>query len=1210
MGDRDKGGYLNVNADNGFVQNRWNSVVCVIALNNGSTESTQTTYINGKAFGPFKHNLFSSEKTDVRLNADGSGVVYFDDVKVQFTTEEPDIAEITAMPSINDIEGKTSKTDAGFEILTNVAVSELSAENASIKVYDSQTFDYILEEASQLYQGNVIVLTDNSNKMSYYTVIEKIKDKAGITVFANTVTANAYLDKGMLILALYDNDGVLKQVKISEEKGEAQISLKGEFETAKAFVFDQSLTPLCEVAVYKKGVTVACWGDSLTYGQGSSNVSEKSYPAVLKQLTGYNIYNTAVGGETAMTIAAKQGGVNILLDEEVVIPADDSEVEIKFSAYNDDGTYAGVVTPRATNIGNWNPCEINGIKGTLTVEVDSSVWPRVLKWAKFKRTMPGEETVAAKGTAIKTEALDIAQAADINIIYIGENGGWNSENTTKNDNDAQDLVILVEKMLSKTKNPEKYIVIGLQNGSQPQTDAALAEAFGKHLILPKTYLATETVLTDSGITPTADDLAAIGNGKIPPSILSSDKVHMNDAGYAALAKMVFNKMQELGYYSEPVRLVSKHSDANDLKEMSISRAEAKIEYGVGGKSQADAVGKLEASGTDDGSKSFFVAETLSSDITNRKFTATLSVYMNNTISSIVFATNSHSSLTDHVYDRHLNDGEWNTISMVYDPITQSSDLYVNDVYLSTHSKKIGDSFRVVVYVSAADFYDGYIYYDDLNIYSGEVAHPAADFSAYNRDGIYISGYGNGKTVEEFVENITFLKDNCSLLVCDETGNILEDNDIVKKGYEVILFCEDAPIGHYYLGIAEMEVTDTYVMTNGYKNQSKKFADGEVEVSANIASEIDGKAVRATAELYNVDNTLDTANSVEMPIEGESTVTVDLDVEDYENKYIKLRIEDVSTNELISEETFYAYSSEVIEDASPLYEGFTTKSAVFNYDDCRAEDIRLIELLEKYGAKGTFNLTSSYIYRNLRSACAEATGKTDEASVYEFAKEVYAGHELSTHTVNHYPAGLNEGEESADSNGIKLVGRSTEEEIEDIQGCPVFLRENLDAQNVIGLAWPNGYGTARNDYESHLLPAMKEIGLRYARGAANGSFDLPNDWYVWNATCHHNNAPYYADKYISLRNEGSLKCFFNWGHSYELDVEDESKNWTMLENVISKLANENIWFATNGDVYRYCEAVSKAVVSDAQIINNSDMTLYYQVNGENIKIASGETYSLN
>ena len=67
---------------------------------------------------------------------------------------------------------------------------------------------------------------------------------------------------------------------------------------------------------------------------------------------------------------------------------------------------------------------------------------------------------------------------------------------------------------------------------------------------------------------------------------------------------------------------------------------------------------------------------------------------------------------------------------------------------------------------------------------------------------------------------------------------------------------------------------------------------------------------------------------------------------------------------------------------------------------------------------------------------------------------------------------------------------------------------------------------------------------------------------------------------------------------------------MIENVISKLANENIWFATNGDVYRYSEALAKAVVSDTEIINNSDITLYYQVNGENIEIASGETYSIN
>jgi len=264
-------------------------------------------------------------------------------------------------------------------------------------------------------------------------------------------------------------------------------------------------------------------------------------------MTGYEVYNAGVGGETAMTIAARQGGVNILLDEDVVIPADTSEVEIKFSAYNDDGTYAGVVTPRAANTGYWNPVTIAGVEGTLSIEVNTNVWPRVLNWAKFKRNEAGEATTVAKGTEVVPEAQQIVEMADINVIYIGENGGWNANNTNKNDNDADDLVVLINKMLAKTKRPDKYIVIGFHSGNHPKTDEAMLEAFGKHTILPKTYMTTKQALVDGGITPTDADLTAIAKGSVPPSFLTSDGVHMTNAGYAALARLVYWKMQELGY---------------------------------------------------------------------------------------------------------------------------------------------------------------------------------------------------------------------------------------------------------------------------------------------------------------------------------------------------------------------------------------------------------------------------------------------------------------------------------------------------------------------------------------------------------------------------------------------------------------------------------------------------------------------------------------
>jgi len=176
MGDRDKGGYLNVNADNGFVQNRWNSVVCVIALNNGSTESTQTTYINGKAFGPFKHNLFSSEKTDVRLNADGTGDVYFDDVKVQFTTEEPDIAAITAMPE---------KPAVGYDITLAQA-----KEQGAIRVYSENTLAVTDE------------LSDEDIVKHGYAVAKEVVDENGYTKYVYSYAGR----KDGVLFVLNDSD--------------------------------------------------------------------------------------------------------------------------------------------------------------------------------------------------------------------------------------------------------------------------------------------------------------------------------------------------------------------------------------------------------------------------------------------------------------------------------------------------------------------------------------------------------------------------------------------------------------------------------------------------------------------------------------------------------------------------------------------------------------------------------------------------------------------------------------------------------------------------------------------------------------------------------------------------------------------------------------------------------------------------------------------
>ena len=324
--------------------------------------------------------------------------------------------------------------------------------------------------------------------------------------------------------------------------------------------------------------------------------------------------------------------------------------------------------------------------------------------------------------------------------------------------------------------------------------------------------------------------------------------------------------------------------------------------------------------------------------------------------------------------------------------------------------------------------------------------------------------------------------------------------------------------------------------------------------------------------------------------------------------------------------FSSYSESKIEPVSPLYEGYSTKSAVFNYDDGVWQEYILLDLLDEYGIKCTFNFISGkegseqpplqsrkegQLRRAKEAGDADALAASDWIDYVERAY-IDKGHEIASHTKEHLPSHLNEGEIAYSSTGAQMVGASTEAEVADIQDGVTDLESWFAGADVIGLAWPNGFGTERDDYESDLLPAMKAIGLRYARADESYNYDLPADWYRWAATCHHNDAPTYASEFVLLDNIGDMKCFFTWGHAYELSDagSDASRNWDMIESVMKTLSSdETIWFATNADIYRYVEATRLLEQTDTAVKNNSDMTVYCNINGRNVKLGPSETYKI-
>ena len=561
---------------------QWNKIVYIFK-NNSTTVDTSTylvhgtydMYVNGVQIAddvavdlrktsnsnsasnmPIRFAVYGTDTTiDNAVNYSAISC-FMDDIDVRWYDEEP---ILPAMPYAIDDGGETVLIENGtYTIYEDKKVSDIKVCNGGkLTVFDSLTYDYYLINENALYNNNLIVVSDKYNQYTYYVVKKETRNNATITPYLGYYEATANLKDAVLLLAGYDESGAMKAINYSKGNGNVLVRINGDYAKVKAFVWN-SMNQLISVASpkeYNANQIVACWGASITYGQGAANQDTDTYPAQLAAMTGFTVYNMGVGGETQTTIAARQGGLDIRLTSDVTIPASGS-VNIEFAAYDKDGTYAGVVTPRNAALAGWNPVTINGIEGNLSVVVNNEVWPRVLKSATFTRTTPGEAVEAKTGDIMTVEAHKVNDAADITLICVSSNGGWSSDNLTASDSQHQDLIVLVDKMIAAAKDPDKYLVVGLTTGESDawtNTHKALANKYGDKFLNIKDYITSEQALIDSGITATDTDKEWIAKGHVPPSLINNpgtDNVHLNSAGYAAMARDIYKRFVELGYYVE------------------------------------------------------------------------------------------------------------------------------------------------------------------------------------------------------------------------------------------------------------------------------------------------------------------------------------------------------------------------------------------------------------------------------------------------------------------------------------------------------------------------------------------------------------------------------------------------------------------------------------------------------------------------------------
>lgn len=560
-------------------RHQWNKITYVFKNSSSTDEDvsgTYTIYVNGKqissgattlkkdaAGSSTAHLAFAVYGKDTTNSDDASKTdysaisCYIDDIEVRYHESEPAIRE---MPYAVDDGGENTYIEGNeYIIYTGITAGDVEVcTGASYVVYDEPSFQYTLADAAQLYVGNVIVVSDRYNQYTYYTVKVQTRNKATITPYSGYYIAKTNLKDAIMFVVGYDDNGAIKGLQYTDESGNVEVKLVdtyGEFDTVKAIVMDKlsTLKPLSVATTYTSSAVVACWGDSITNGQGATDRENDTYPATLAKLSGLNVYNMGIGGETQVTIAARQGALDIKLTEDVTIPATCTPVEIDFLGYFKSGELAGPVVPRNEAIGGWNPVVINGVEGTIDVQVTTSGSPRDMVSATFKRTTAGQAVEAKKGDLILTDGRNYTAMADINVILATINGGWTDENNQNYDSDA--LIKILDEMIAKTKDPSKYVIIGpvtcqMRENKKAQLNAAveaLRTKYGNKFLDLRGYLASEQALIDAGITPTATDLADLANGHIPSSFGSGDTVHLNSAGYERAGHKLYEKFIELGY---------------------------------------------------------------------------------------------------------------------------------------------------------------------------------------------------------------------------------------------------------------------------------------------------------------------------------------------------------------------------------------------------------------------------------------------------------------------------------------------------------------------------------------------------------------------------------------------------------------------------------------------------------------------------------------
>lgn len=338
-----------------------------------------------------------------------------------------------------------------------------------------------------------------------------------------------------------------------------------------------SVVPMEQVSLIRKGefqnkykqtsVIIECVGDSVTEGMSTTGAhtsvyGASPYPAQLQKLISDNGYKAQVlnrghGGERTNAVLSRLGAISVVTTEDLEVPSgENTDVLIMDSANGvykiktlDNNTYSTVSFSYTGQ--DVNPLTIDGRKYGYT-EVNGKVY--------LRRQFELSEPITIKsGTQV---FLSSTKNADVNIIFCGIN-----------DSSSETFAQWTSMLDKATRVSNKYIIIGSHSAVFKRSDWGTGETdaekhadyktkmvnlYGNHFLdLYDEWFdnawdyASEggylTDLTEEQITSTKNMLVS----HVIPSALTvngnNGNVHLNEAGYYVLARLVFDRLKILQY---------------------------------------------------------------------------------------------------------------------------------------------------------------------------------------------------------------------------------------------------------------------------------------------------------------------------------------------------------------------------------------------------------------------------------------------------------------------------------------------------------------------------------------------------------------------------------------------------------------------------------------------------------------------------------------